>query len=236
MAPITTSKMSEKKTTKSGKAAKSQEVVTEKVPDYDPDIPEPTSRAELLKYWINLSLDAKTANRMLWISEDGSKVVRRGDDTLCPVLDTPKRYEYSPQVVAKEGIWGFRAYWEIEYTGWVVIGTTYEGAGRRASAGMPSGLGENEESWSLGWSGSCYQVWFNARCKQIQNFPQCFTFGVYVDQPAGIMNFYLVEEGEDGKEKEVRLIQRFDNPIKDKILPGFWLGGNSSCTILKKPE
>ncbi|XP_010903196.1 stonustoxin subunit beta isoform X2 [Esox lucius] len=239
MAPITSSKMitsnkSEKKTTKSNKTAKKQEV-TENVPVYDPNIPEPTCRAELLKHWINLSLDDKTANCVLWISEGGSKVSRRGDNTMCPVLDSPKRYEYSPQVVTKEGIWGFRAYWEVQYTGWVVIGTTYEGAGRRASAGVPNGLGENEESWCLGWSGSCYQVWFNGRYKEIWNVPQCFTLGVYVDQPAGVMNYYLVE-GEEGKEKEVKLLYRFEGPIKDKIMPGFWVGGDSSCTIVKKPE
>lgn len=47
--------------------------------------------------WINLSLDDKTANKMLWISDSGSKVCRRTKE-VCPVLDRPERYEYSPQV------------------------------------------------------------------------------------------------------------------------------------------
>lgn len=47
--------------------------------------------------WKNLSLDDKTANKMLWISEGGSKVCRRTEE-VCPVLDRPERYEYSPQV------------------------------------------------------------------------------------------------------------------------------------------
>ncbi|TKS89904.1 Stonustoxin subunit beta [Collichthys lucidus] len=102
--------------------------------------------------WMNLSLDDKTANKMLWISDSGSKVCRRTKE-VCPVLDRPERYEYSPQVVCKEAIWNMRAYWEVEFSGWVVIGAAYEGAGRRAHSG-PSGLGENEESWGLCWSGT----------------------------------------------------------------------------------
>ncbi len=49
---------------------------------------------------MNLSLDDKTANKMLWISDSGSKVCRRTAE-VCPVLDRPERYEYSPQVNQK---------------------------------------------------------------------------------------------------------------------------------------
>lgn len=45
--------------------------------------------------WINLTLDDKTANKMLWISDS---TVRRRTKEVCPVLDRPERYEYSPQV------------------------------------------------------------------------------------------------------------------------------------------
>ncbi|KAL7371724.1 hypothetical protein ABVT39_004033 [Epinephelus coioides] len=182
--------------------------------------------------WIHLTLDDKTANKMLWISDNGSKVCRRTQE-VCPVLDRPERYEYSPQVVCKEGIWNTRAYWEVEYSGWVVIGATYEGAGRRANCG-PSGLGENEESWGLCWSGTCYQIWFNCVNKDINDVPYCSTIGVYIDQPAGIMSFYAVSG--EGAEREVKLLQKVKTTIEKKILPGFWMGIESSCTILKRPE
>lgn len=48
--------------------------------------------------WFNLTMDDKTANKMLWITEGGAKVARMTDNVTCPVLDRPERYEYAPQV------------------------------------------------------------------------------------------------------------------------------------------
>lgn len=219
--------------------------------------------AFFLSDWKKLCLDDKTANKMLWISDGGSKVCRRTEE-VCPVLDRPERYEYSPQVrhtysylftwhrlkkthhfsllvcfpfpskvVCKEVIWNMRAYWEVEFSGWVVIGATYEGAGRRASSG-PSGLGENEESWGLCWSGTQYEIWFNGIKKDITNVPFCSTIGVYLDQPAGIISFYAVTG--EGAEREAQLLHKVETSMDQRILPGFWIGIQSSCTILKIPE
>ena len=198
---------------------------------------------------------------MLWISDNGSKVCRRTEE-VCPVLDRPERYEYSPQVsqktyiymtfiwserllgwilvflfpskvLCKEVIWNMRAYWEVEFSGWVVIGATYIGAGRRANTG-PSGLGENEESWGLCWSGTRYQIWYNGIDKDINNIPYCSTIGVYLDQPAGIISFYAVTG--EGADREVELLYKVKSTLDNKILPGFWVGIQSSCTILKRPN
>ncbi len=50
-----------------------------------------------LSDWINLTLDDRTSQKMLWLSEGGAKVSRMSEE-VCPVLDRPERYEYSPQV------------------------------------------------------------------------------------------------------------------------------------------
>ncbi|KAG7248631.1 hypothetical protein CRUP_008866, partial [Coryphaenoides rupestris] len=47
--------------------------------------------------WMKLSLDDKTANKSLWITEGGAKVARMTDTVSCPVLDRPERYEHAPQ-------------------------------------------------------------------------------------------------------------------------------------------
>lgn len=58
--------------------------------------------------------------------------------------------------------------------------------------------------------------------------------GVYLDQPAGIIIFYAVTG--EGAEREAQLLHKVETSMDQKILPGFWIGIQSSCTILKRPE
>lgn len=143
------------------------------------------------------------------------------------------------KVLCKEGILGFRGYWEVEFSGWVVVGVAYERAARRNSQGA-CGLGENEESWGLGWSGSSYHAWHNGRSTEIADHSKSSIIGVYVDQPAGILNFYAVDELKEGEEgaggKEVKLLQQINSSFREKMLPGFWVGTQSHCLITKKEE
>ncbi|XP_061838143.1 tripartite motif-containing protein 16 [Nerophis lumbriciformis] len=207
---------------------KNSAAAEEKLPPYESNIPEPTTRADFVKHWMPISLDDKTAQKLLWISEGGAKVARTSD-AVCPYPNRPERYEHSPQVLCKEGLLGSRGYWEVDYDGWVVIGVVAESAPRKDG---PCGLGENGSSWGVGWSGSCYQVWHNGENVDI-NLPLCHTMGVYVDQPAGIVKFLLVE-GEDAK--EVRLVHKFKMGVQEKLHPAMWVGTNSFCLIRKKEQ
>lgn len=127
----------------------------------------------------------------------------------------------------------------MEFSGWVVVGVAYERAGRRNCDGS-CGLGENEDSWGLGWSGSSYHSWHNSESKEIKGIPKCSRIGVYVDQPAGILNFYAVEEVTEGEEgtggKEVKVLEQIKSSFSDKMLPGFWVGTQSHCLMLKMEE
>lgn len=127
----------------------------------------------------------------------------------------------------------------MEFSGWVVVGVAYERAGRRNSDGS-CGLGENEESWGLGWSGSSYHAWHNSQNIEILGIPKSSTIGVYLDQPAGVLNFYAVEEVKEGGEstggKEVQFLQQFKSSFNEKMIPGFWVGTQSHCLIIKKEE
>ncbi|XP_035253381.1 stonustoxin subunit beta [Anguilla anguilla] len=218
---------------KTGRKSKSGASAAEKLPVYEPNIPEPTTRADLLKYWLPLCLDDRTAQKMLWISEGGSKVTRKEDESVCPYPNRPERFDHSPQVLCKEGLWGIRGYWEVEFSGWVVIGAMYEGVGRKAQDG-PCGLGENEGSWGVGWAGTSYQAWHNSENVDVEA-PLTPVIGVYLDQPAGVLSFFAVT-GEEEAQKEAKLLHRYKASFKERLLPGFWVGTNSHCWIRKKAE
>ncbi|XP_063072310.1 stonustoxin subunit beta isoform X2 [Engraulis encrasicolus] len=215
---------------KAGKSKKGAPV-EEKPPEYDANLPEPKTRADLMKHWWPVSLDDRTAQKLLWISEGGMKVSRMTDETMCPYLDRPERYEHSPQVLCKEGINGWRGYWEVEFDGWVVVGIMLESSARKTKDG-PCGLGENETSWGVGWAGNGYHVWHNAE-NVIVDEGMCNTLGIYLDQPAGIIKFYMVQTGADGA-KEVKQLHQFKAKFTEKVFPGFWVGRQSFCWICKK--
>ncbi|KAM9457045.1 tripartite motif-containing protein 16-like [Clarias gariepinus] len=180
-----------------------------------------------MKYWIPISLDEKTAQKLLWLSEGGTKVTRASEHS-CPVFNRPERYDVTPQVLCKEGLLGCRGYWEVDYEGWAVIGVVYASIGRKTEHGACA-LGENDASWAVGWGGRNYQAWHDEESVEI-HCDQGKTIGVYVDQPAGILAFYLVE----GEPKKVKLLHRYKTSFKEKLLPAFWMGNKSLCWICKK--
>ncbi|KAK7938414.1 hypothetical protein WMY93_001740 [Mugilogobius chulae] len=193
-------------------------------PPYDASLPEPTCREEFIKHWFPLTFDDRTAQKLLWLSEGGSKVARTSEQ--CVLSDQTRALRPLP----RRACWGFRAYWEVDFDGWVVLGVVCESSPRKVQDG-PCGLGRMAARGG-GLAGSCYQVWHNAESLDV-SLPLSGTMGVYVDQPAGLVKFLLVE-GPEGGAREVRVISKFKVDSQEKLLPGFWVGTNSWCVLRKK--
>ncbi|MGH0148375.1 UNVERIFIED_CONTAM: hypothetical protein FKN15_037467 [Acipenser sinensis] len=100
-----------------------------------------------------LTLDPNTAHRNLCLSEGNRKVTLRGETQRYPD-DHQERFHVYAQVLCREGLYGTRCYWEIEWSGgWPDIGVTYNGISRKG-VDRSCGLGYNDKSWSLSCSDS----------------------------------------------------------------------------------
>ncbi|XP_032393160.1 NACHT, LRR and PYD domains-containing protein 12 isoform X4 [Etheostoma spectabile] len=143
----------------------------------------------LRKYACEITLDPNTANRFLSLSEDNRRVtlVRETQS----YLYHPERFYHWKQLLCTNGLTG-RCYWEVERKGWVSVGATYRGIGRRGK-GADCCLGLSDTSWSVCCSRDCYSVFNNSRMAAI-----CTTtsvsdrVAVYLDWPAGSLSFYRV--------------------------------------------
>ncbi|XP_034750011.1 NACHT, LRR and PYD domains-containing protein 12-like isoform X2 [Etheostoma cragini] len=143
----------------------------------------------LRKYACEITLDPNTANRFLSLSEDNRRVTLvRETQSYLPHLE---RFHHWKQLLCTNGLTG-RCYWEVERKGWVSVGATYRGIGRRGK-GADCCLGLSDTSWSVCCSRDCYSVFNNSRMAAI-----CTTTSVsdrvalYLDWPAGSLSFYRV--------------------------------------------
>ncbi|MGH0157930.1 UNVERIFIED_CONTAM: hypothetical protein FKN15_068978 [Acipenser sinensis] len=164
-------------------------------------------------YSCQLTLNPKTANRELCLSEGNRKVTWRKEMQRCD--DHQERFDYYDQVLCREGLSGTRCYWEIEWSGrWASIGVTYKGISRKGEE-RSCVLGFNDKSWSLIWSGSSYTAWHNNNHTAI-TAPHSPRIGVYLDFNAGTLSFYGVSD-------TMTLLHRFQTTFTEVLYPGFRL-------------
>uniref|UniRef100_A0A8C4T6S5 B30.2/SPRY domain-containing protein n=1 Tax=Erpetoichthys calabaricus TaxID=27687 RepID=A0A8C4T6S5_ERPCA len=172
-----------------------------------------------------LTLDINTANRELHLSEGNKKVTHAGTVTDYP--DHPDRFDWSPQVLCREGLTGTRFYWEVECNGiWIDIGVAYKGLSRKGRD-WGYGLRYNDKSWCLHYSQYYspyhYSEYHNNKKMEI-NTPYSSRIGVYLDWPAGSLSFYSVSH-------TMTLLHRFSTTFTEPLYPGFSLKYHSSVTI-----
>ncbi|XP_036375400.1 uncharacterized protein LOC118771499 [Megalops cyprinoides] len=183
--------------------------------------PEPSTRADFLKYSCELTLDPNTAHRLLHLSEGHRKVVYGAKDQ--PYPDLPERFDLRAQVLCREGL-AERCYWEAEWSGgdWVCIALSYKGISRKGS-GNDCHFGRNEKSWRLFCSASSCSFWHNNKKTEIP-VPSSSRVGVYLDHRAGTLSFYSVSD-------TMTLLHRVQTTFTQPLYPGFLLSSKSSVKL-----
>ncbi|XP_053181622.1 E3 ubiquitin/ISG15 ligase TRIM25-like [Scomber japonicus] len=179
-------------------------------------------RAAFFRFSCHLSLDPDTAHPTLVLLE-GPQGAHCGEE---PQSYPPhhQRFDSVAQVLCKEGQFGGASYWEVEWRGggWVDIGVTYRGIGRKGG-GKPCLLGRNENSWRLRCTHAGYAAWHDNR-KTTVAAPPCPRIGVFLERQKGALSFYSVSD-------TVVLLHTFRCPFTQPLYPAFRLDLDSTLLI-----
>uniref|UniRef100_A0A672KXK5 Uncharacterized protein n=1 Tax=Sinocyclocheilus grahami TaxID=75366 RepID=A0A672KXK5_SINGR len=171
-----------------------------------------------LRHSRRLSLDPNTVNEYLRLSESNSVITYTYTEQ--PYPDHPDRFDVF-QVLCRESVCG-RCYWEIEWSGSVLISVSYKSLSTKG-LGNESVFGYNDQSWSLSCSPS--------RCSFIHNnivtkLPAVSSsrIGVFVDLSAGTLSFYSVSD-------TMSLIHTVQTAFTQTLYPGFLVDYGSSVKL-----
>ncbi|KAK7930612.1 hypothetical protein WMY93_007007 [Mugilogobius chulae] len=179
-------------------------------------------RTAFLRFSCGLTLDADTAHSTL-VLLDGLQGAHCGEEPQ-PYQPHPQRFDSVAQVLCREGQFGGASYWEVEWRGggWVDIGVTYKGIGRKGG-GKPCLLGRNENSWRLRCTHAGYAAWHDNR-KTTVAAPPCPRIGVFLERQKGALSFYSVSDS-------VMLLHTFRCPFTQPLYPAFRLDLDSTLII-----
>ncbi|XP_073712845.1 tripartite motif-containing protein 16-like isoform X1 [Misgurnus anguillicaudatus] len=158
---------------------------------YDKVTPEPETREQFLKYYHHFTADPNTAYKRLCLSERNRVIIYTA--TVQPYPDHPDRFFNCDQVLCSESVSG-RCYWEVEWSGDVVlISVSYKSISRKGW-GDECMFGRNDQSWSL----CCYDFSCFFRHNNIETdlpiVSRSSRIGVYVDHSAGSLSFYSISD------------------------------------------
>ncbi|XP_059214023.1 E3 ubiquitin/ISG15 ligase TRIM25-like [Centropristis striata] len=214
-------------------SAKLQHVLSEawtKISMPDVDIlqshAEPKTRAELLQYSCQVTLDPNTANTQLLLTEEDRKATVMGKkQSYCNHQD---RFTDMFQVLSRVSLSG-RHYWEVERSTYEAsIAVAYKEISR---TGIESGFGNDDKSWALECFNNNYQFRHNSISTLIPG-PRSSKIGVYLDHSAGILSFYSVSD-------TMTLLHRVQTTFTQPLYQGlgvFGSSGNRSAAEFSKLE
>nr|XP_015214922.1 PREDICTED: E3 ubiquitin/ISG15 ligase TRIM25-like [Lepisosteus oculatus] len=181
---------------------------------YSLQAPQPRTRPEFLKYSCQLVFDPDTAHRRLVLSEGNTKATLMRETQ--PYPHRPERFDGWTQVLCKEGRSGTRCYWEIEWRGrGSSVGVAYKAMPRKGGDAR-SGLGYNDQSWSLELSDTCCSALHKNEKKDIL-VPYSPRIGVYLDYNAGTLSFYSIAD-------TMSHLHTFQAIFVEPLYPGFGVG------------
>ncbi|XP_044199193.1 NACHT, LRR and PYD domains-containing protein 12-like isoform X1 [Thunnus albacares] len=169
------------------------------------------------KYVCELKLDTNTVNRNLKLSDNNRTVTAVTEEQ--PYPEHPERFDHWEQLLCRNGLTG-RCYWEVKWSGEVLISVSYRGI-RRKGDRTDCWFGGNNQSWSLRCSdGGHYSVWHNNTRTDLPSSSSSVPnrVGVYVNYPAGTLSFYRVSSD------TLIHLHTFNTTFTEPLYPGFWCG------------
>eukprot|EP00063_Salmo_salar_P065570 XP_014040405.1 PREDICTED: NACHT, LRR and PYD domains-containing protein 3-like [Salmo salar] len=180
-------------------------------------------KSGLRKYACHLTLDPNTAHPNLILSEGNRKVTLEEKQHY---ENHPDRFDYSPQVLCREGLSGSRYYWEMERDGeWADIGVVYKGMNRKVEED-DSFIGFNRKSWCLICCDGLYLFHHPGVSRTISG-PVSNRVGVYLDWPAGTLSFYSVSSS-----GTLTHLYTEHTTFTEPLYPGFGVCSSSSSVTL----
>ncbi|XP_048035472.1 NACHT, LRR and PYD domains-containing protein 12-like [Megalobrama amblycephala] len=198
-------------------------------------------RAGLHKYSHWITLDLNTVNKSFRLSERNTLITVTGPSKSYP--DHPDRFDglLNPQVLCRESVSDRRCYWEIEWSGsmlitdGVSISVSYKSISRKGD-GHELMFGYNDQSWSLncstvfGYSFIHNKIRTELPVKPIiisrtEKYVNYYRTGVYVDHSAGTLSFYSVSGD------TMILIHTVQTTFTQPLYPGFRITDSSSVKL-----
>ncbi|XP_050958637.1 tripartite motif-containing protein 16-like protein, partial [Labeo rohita] len=179
------------------------------------------TRNNFLQYSHQLTLDLKTVNKHLCLSERNRVITYT--DTVQQYSDHPRRFDVYQQVLCKDRVCG-RCYWEIEWNGidGVHISVSYKSISRKGWGGECR-FGHNDQSWSLYCSPSRYSFIHNGIVTKLPKVSSS-KIGVFVDESAGTLSFYSISD-------TMSLIHTVQTTFTQPLYPGFYVSNGSSVKL-----
>lgn len=176
----------------------------------------------LIKHFHEFTFDLNTANRFLQVSNDCKKASHVKEEQ--PYPDHRDRFVSCPQLLCSSGV-SSQCYWEVEWTGVVLIAMSYKDTQRRGNSSV-CGFGLGEQSWSLSSSEGCYAVTHKGKRTTLPySTSPSGRVAVYVDFQVGALTFYAVSSD------ELVHLHTFNSSFTQPLYPAFQLLFGSSVTL-----